>query len=101
MAAKAVRSAPTSTARPLSKLARAARAAERLGVDDVGDRRRGVQFHLAVEEGSPRELARLGEAGSAGEHGPNDLACEHRRTVNLQLQQIFAGVALRRREEQR
>ena len=60
-----------------------------------------MQRHFSVEECATGELARLGEPSAAREHRANDFAADHRRAVDLKLEQILAGVAVRRFEKNR
>ena len=85
------------------------------GVDQVGNRLGLGQVDLVVQEGSFGELARQGDAqaaqiGLAGSRvgGGTRLqaACQqqlqhHRAAVGLQLQHVFAGVAVRAGKVQR
>ncbi len=45
---------------------RRARRRSRFGIDDIRNRRRGMQIHLSVEKGASRKLTGLGEPGTTG-----------------------------------
>ena len=76
------------------------------GVDQVGHRLGLGQVELAVEKGALGELARLGQAQArspapACRQRASSSCSTHRAAMGLQLEHVFAGVGVRRREVQR
>ena len=102
MVASSLRTARTSLASPLSKLASAARAAERVCAS-----MRSATAAAARSPIFPLKNARrvnspgLGKLGAAREHRANDFAGDDRGAMNLQLEHIFARITLRRLEKNR
>ena len=80
---------------------RGARRRGRLRFDKIGDGRRRVQIHLAVEKRAAGELAGLRHARAARQQRAHDLARDDRRTVRLQFECVFARVAVRGGKKQR
>ena len=84
--------------RPLQLIERRARLKRRDGVDEIGDGFRLRQIDPAVEKRAQRELARLGEPRAARHGRGDDRAQNDRASVRAQLDDVLAGVRMRRRE---
>ena len=91
---------------PLSERAGRARRGLGAGVDQVGHRLGLRQVELVVEEGALGEFAGLRPAAGrcaapASRQRASSSCSTHRAAVRLQLQHVFAGVRMRRREVDR
>ena len=84
---------------PSQLIERRARLQRRHRVDQIGDRFRLHQVDPAVQKRAQRELARLGEPRAGVDRGLHDRAQHDRAAVRAQLDDIVAGVGMRRGED--
>src|SRR5690606_26193967 len=70
------------------------------GVDEIRHGFRLGEVEAIVEEGAPREFARLREAGAEAHAPARDLAQHHRAAMALQLEDVLARVGARPGEEE-
>ena len=75
-----------------------ARLERRDGIDQIGDGLGLDQIELAVEKGAKGELARFGQPRAGFDGAREDRGQHHGAAVRRDLDHVFAGVGLRRRE---
>ena len=68
---------------------------ERLRLDQIADRLRLGEIDASVEKRAHGELARLGEAGAAGQGQLDHVAQNHRRAVGRDFDDVVGGVGVR------
>ena len=85
--------------RALELIERGARLQRRHGVDQIGDGFRLRQIDPAVEKRTKRELAGLSEAGAAAHRRRDDCRQNDRTAVRAELDDVLAGVGMRRRKK--
>ncbi len=85
----------------LQRAHRGPRRFTRAGVDEIGDGLGLREIQLLIEEGALSEFAGEGAARTQLQHASDQCFDDDRAAVTLQLQNVFAGIGMRRRKEQR